>query len=378
MLIYNAAVTFILAILFFVILWNLFILRRKIVPLIDDKHLPFVSVLIPARNEELNIKQVLASVLTQDYPGFEVIALDDSSEDNTLQIMDSVKAEFPALQILHGKPLIEEWTGKNYACSQLYEASKGEWILFTDADTVHKPNCLRDSILIALHRKADLLTLLPETTMISFAEKLIMPMLLFTSMALLPFYFVDKNRFKRFSIGVGPFMMFKRSAYETIGRHEHVKDAIVEDVWLARAVKENGLKLIAEDGQEMLSVRMYRNLKEIWNGFSKNIFAGFEFSTIALFVVMAMYTLLFFAPFVFLAAGVIVLNNVNDILFLTLIQVLILYIGRILVSAKFRLGFLSTILHPIGALMVILISINSWKWIFFGSGSRWKGRVYKK
>src|SRR5204863_4982775 len=119
----------------------------------------------------------------------------------------------------------------------------------------------------AIATNADMLTLMPRLTMISFAEKLIMPMLMFTITLLLPFYFVDKKGFRKFSIGIGPFMLFKRSAYEKIGGHASVKNALVEDVWLARKIKENGLKLVAADGQKEVSVRMYRNFTDIWNGF---------------------------------------------------------------------------------------------------------------
>ena len=266
-------------------------------PKLSDESLPFVSVLIPARNEEHNISQIVNSLLIQDYPSYEVIVLNDNSEDSTGEILSSIKKIHPELKIINGKPLEEGWTGKCFACKQLYDASKGEYILFTDADTLHNSNSLRDSVTIALNRKADMLTLFPKMTMISFAEKLIMPMLWFTVMLLLPFYFVDKKGFIKFSIGIGPFMLFKRSSYETIGGHTSVKNAIVEDVWLAREIKENGLQLIVEDGQKMLSVRMYRNFKEIWNGFSKNIFAGFGFSSLALFSANILYFLLFFLPF---------------------------------------------------------------------------------
>ena len=120
-------------------MWNLYILRkRKYQPVPDDK-LPFISVLVPARNEEMNITGILTSLLKQNYPAYEVIVLNDSSTDNTSALINEVQKEYPQLKVINGKPLEEGWTGKCFACKQLFEASTGEYILFTDADTVHNP-----------------------------------------------------------------------------------------------------------------------------------------------------------------------------------------------------------------------------------------------
>lgn len=373
---YNLLITAILFVLLLIVFWNLYVLKKRRYINIKDADLPFVSVLVPARNEEHNIKNILESLLTQNYPKYEVIVLNDHSEDKTGEIISSIKEKYPSLKVLEGKPLPEGWTGKCFACTQLYENSKGDYIIFTDADTVHKPDSIRKSVDIAVSRNADMLTLFPEMTMKTFSEKIIMPMLWFTIMMLLPFYFVDKKGFVKFSIGIGPFMMFKRTAYEKIGGHYSVKNAIVEDVWLARKIKENGLQLIAADGYDMLSVRMYRSFKEIWHGFSKNIFAGFEFSSVSLFAVNLMYILLFFLPFILFLIELSLCSGTNYTIILIGIQVLILYIARTAVSVRFKLGIISTILHPLGAISVPIIALNSWRWIKLGKGAKWKGRLY--
>lgn len=378
MIYYNLFVTAVLFVLMLICFWNLFILRKRKYPAVKDEDLPFVSVLVPARNEELNIKNILTSLAEQNYPHYEVIVLNDNSEDRTAEIIDDVAAKYPVIKVIQGKPLDAKdgWTGKCFACKQLADEAKGEYILFTDADTTHTPESLRNSLTIALSTDADMLTLFPKMTMISFAEKLIMPMLWFTIMILLPFYFVDKRGFVKFSVGIGPFMLFKRSSYDAIGGHTSVKSAIVEDVWLARKIKENRMLLVVKDGAEMLSVRMYRSFSEIWNGFSKNIFAGFEFSSFALFSVNFLYFLLFFIPFLLLFILLSLQFGSYNLLFLTALQVVFLYIMRAVISARFSLGFLSTILHPLGALAVPVIALNSWRWIATGKGAKWKGRVY--
>lgn len=376
MLYYNLLITAILFVLLLILMWNLFVLRRRNITEPGNSDLPFISVLVPARNEEHNIQNILESLLKQNYPNYEVIVLNDHSEDKTNEIISGLKEKYPALKTLEGKPLPEGWAGKCFACAQLFDSSKGDYIIFTDADTIHKPDSLRKSITIALNRNADMLTLFPEMTMKTFSEKIIMPMLWFTIIFLLPFYFVDKKGFVKFSVGIGPFMMFRRSAYEKIGGHSSVKDSIVEDVWLARKIKEHSLKLVAADGYDMLSVRMYRNFKEIWNGFSKNIFAGFEFSSPFLFIINLLYFALFFLPFILFLIELSLYSGLNYAIILTGIQVLILYIARTAISIRFKLGIISTILHPLGAISVPIIALNSWRWIKLGKGAKWKGRLY--
>lgn len=377
MLIYHAAITSVLLVLFLIVIWNLYLFRKKEIPKVDDSKLPFVSILVPARNEEENIKNCVTSLLEQEYPNFEVVVLNDSSEDRTGDILKSIQQSYPGLKVITGKQLVEGWTGKTYACKQLAEETKGEWLLFTDADTTHKKSSLKEAMYTALYRNADLLSVFPKNEMITFSEKLIMPMLYFTSFVLLPHYFVDKKGFVKFGMAVGPFMLFRRSAYDKIGGHESVKHSILEDVNIAKKIKAAGLQLVVADGQSRCTVRMYRNFKEIWNGFSKNIFAGFNYSAPILFTIDILYLLLFFLPFLFLVLYIISGFTAGPAAVLVTAQVIILYLIRILLSLKFRLGFVSTLLHPLGALLVPVIALNSWRWIASGAGAKWKGRVYQ-
>jgi chlorobactene glucosyltransferase len=337
---------------------------------------PFVSVLIPARNEEINIENCITSIMEQDYFNYEVLVLNDNSVDRTNEILTSLAKRFKNLKIVQGESLPEGWSGKCFACYQLSLNAKGDYLLFTDADTTHQSNSIRKAIEIALAKKSDLFTFLPKMEMKSFGEKLIMPLLNFTIFVLLPFYFIDKKYFSKVSIGMGPFMLFRRGAYDIIGGHESVKDALVEDVWLGRKIKEHKLKLIIKDGTSVLKVRMYRNFKGVWKGFSKNIYAGFQFSTFSLFTLIIFYMILFVMPFAFFIAGY--LYEINKFISqLLLVQVTVLYLIRTLLSLRFKLGFISTLLHPIGAFFVPLIAFNSWMWIKFGNGAKWKGRIYK-
>lgn len=360
----------------FIVLWNLWVFRKRKYKSIPENDLPSVSVLIPARNEERNIQKCVESLLSQDYKNFEVIVLNDNSEDSTLEILNEIKNKYSNLRVINGKPLERGWTGKNYACHQLYQESKNEYLLFTDADTVHYENSILNSVTRAINRKADLYSLIPEMTLKGFAERIIMPGIHYTSFTLLPYYLAETLKSPAFAMGVGPFMLFKREVYKEIGGHELFKSDIVEDVRLAKNVKKAGYKVVVNKGIDIFSCRMYQSFTEIWEGFSKNIFPGMNYSSITLFSVFFVYLLLFFMPFVGLSISAF---TENEILFYNyLYQIFIVLLMRVLINHAFKLGFISTLFHPVGIFIISMIGFNSWRWNKLGKGSLWKGRVYSK
>lgn len=360
----------------FIVIWNLWVFRKRKYLNIPENDLPSVSVLIPARNEERNIQKCVESLLSQDYGKFEVIVLNDNSEDATLDILNEIKNKYSNLRVINGKPLEQGWTGKNFACHQLYKESKCDYLLFTDADTVHFKDSILNSVTRAINRKADLYSLIPEMTLKGFAERIIMPGIHYTSFTLLPYYLAENLKSPAFAMGVGPFMLFKRKVYEEIGGHESLKSDIVEDVRLAKNIKKAGYKVIVNKGIDIFSCRMYQSFQEIWEGFSKNIFPGMNYSSLTLFAVFFVYLILFFVPFV----GLFITAFKNDgLLFYNfLYQSILVMIMRIMINHSFKLGYLSAAFHPIGILIISMIGLNSWRLNKHGKGSLWKGRVYPK
>lgn len=358
----------------FIVIWNLWVFRKRNYIQLRENELPFISVLIPARNEERSIRKCVESILMQDYPDFEVIVLNDNSEDNTMNILKEIQITQPKLRVINGSTLEEGWTGKNYACHQLYSQSKGEYVLFSDADTVHFNKSLQNAVTRAVNRNADLYSLIPLMTLKTFAEKFIMPGIHFTSFTLLPYYFAENLKSPAFAMGVGPFMLFKRDAYEKIGGHESVKSHIVEDVALAKSIKKHGLKVVVNKGLDILSCRMYHSFSEIWEGFSKNIFPGMNYNSFLLFTVFTVYLLLFFVPFVGLAISVVAANEL--LMYNFLYQSALVLLMRVLINTSFKLGHVSTLLHPVGIFIISMIGFNSWRWNKLGKGSVWKGRTY--
>ncbi|MCK4448870.1 MAG: glycosyltransferase, partial [Candidatus Marinimicrobia bacterium] len=203
---------------------------RKLGNYPSPDHYPFVSILVPARNEEGKISSCINSLLAQNYPDFEIIVLLDHSKDRTENILQEIAAKNKRLRILTGKPLPSVWLGKHWACHQLAQAAKGELLLFTDADTVHKPDSLRESVAAMIAENADLLTALPKEKVSSLSEKIILPLMPFGVSSILPIKIAHSVKSPLLSITIGQFMLFKRKAYEKIGGYSAVRDNIADDM----------------------------------------------------------------------------------------------------------------------------------------------------
>ncbi len=257
---------------------------------------PKVSVLIPARNEENNIKACVQSLLLQDYPDYEVIVLNDKSTDNTGTILAQMCEQFPHLKVLKGKPLPSGWLGKNWACHQLSESSKGELILFTDADTIHHPLTLKEGVSSLIAQNADLLTAIPFEKLGGWGEKILIPYFFFSTLVFIPIGIAHrlKNPFLCFSIG--QFMFFKRSSYLQIGGYQGIKGIPLEDLILGRLIKKADLRWRMVDGGLRIECRMYHNFSETWNGLSRFLFLGYTHGFLQLLPAWAWTGLAFLGP----------------------------------------------------------------------------------
>lgn len=372
---YHTAILVLLGILALILSVNLLTFRR-VKSGTRPSASPFVSILVPARNEASRIEECLRSLAAQDYPNYEIIVLDDRSEDDTWEILQRWERTHPRVRALRGSPLPNDWVGKCFACHQLSLYAHGELLLFTDADTVHAPTALSSAVATLHDSNAELLTLLPQLTMRSFWERTIMPLLHFVTFTVLPFPFVHHFRNWRFAMANGQFMLFRRSVYEAISGHEAVQSALVEDVWLARRVKKFGYRLRVADGSEIVSTRMYSSLAEIWNGFSKNLFPGFGFSLWAISPVLLFLLATSVAPFGFLVSSVLS-PAPPDWQGLVIAQVVLIMTMRLALARAFSHRYASSFLHPMAMLVVIGIALNSVRSALWANGLRWKGRVYQ-
>ena len=238
---------------------------------------PFVSVLVPARNEAANIEACVRSLLDQEYANYELIVLDDQSTDGTAGILAGLTARTSRLRLISGGPLPEGWVGKNWACHQLALAARGDFLLFTDADTRHHPGMLCDALALAVASRADLLSGMPAQETGSWAEKLAVPMIPWMAHATAPIPLVRLWPFEFGVNAIGQFMLFRRRAYERIGGHAAVRASVIEDFALPRRVKRFGLRWDLVDASARVRTRMYHSLGEVWDGYTKNLFAAFYY-----------------------------------------------------------------------------------------------------
>lgn len=282
-----------------------------------QQHYPSkVSILIPARNEEQTIGRLMRSLAEQRIENMEVWLLDDQSEDATAETAEHAfsGAPFP-LHIIHGNERPQGWLGKNWACHQLAAQATGDYLVFLDADTWLAPDAIKELIDSMNHFKLDFATVWPHQIMGSFAEKTVISMVYSAIPSLLPVLYNyqppgwipgrtlrEKTR-PMFAAACGQCIAFRRSAYELSGGHEAVFDQVVEDVKIAKHVVQNGLTMRMFHGTDRIWCRMYNNHHDLFQGFRKNFFAGFNYRFIPFSLAWFLHILAYLLPPVVLFAG---------------------------------------------------------------------------
>ncbi len=290
------------AVLLLIAFWNLRSLRR-LRPDASSRSWPRVSVLVPARNEERNIGSCLRSLLAQDYPDFQVLAIDDDSSDGTWEILVGMSQDDRRLQVLRGRPLPAGWLGKHWACHQLAQGADGDYLLFTDADTRHAPQTLRAAIAAMQAEEVDLLSGLVKEEVVSWGEKLTVPIMAWSLMSFLPLALAYKLRVPMLSAAVGQLMLFRRQAYEQVGGHTAVRSHAADDLALARLFVSRGLRWRMCDATRFIHCRMYRSLGEAAAGFGKSLFAGFDYNVLLYVPIWLWLAVVFLEPPLLLALG---------------------------------------------------------------------------
>ena len=343
---------------------------------------PLVSVIVPARNEALNIERCVRSALETTYPSMELIVVDDHSTDGTGAIARSVADTDQRVTVIGNAPLPPGWYGKQWACENGAIASHGDILLFADADTVHSPDLLTRSINGMRRRNADLFTVAGRQEIETFWEKLVQPQV-FAVMAIRYGGTETMTKSDRVSdkIANGQCLFVRRSPYEELGRHALVKSHVADDMMMAQRFFRAGRKVVGMLAIDQLSTRMYTSLRELIDGWGKNVFAAGR-DTVPfgwLGRVTYPFTLPFapatgFIPALVLVLAIFVRIPEAVLLWAVVAQACLLlwwaYVYRVVGESP-----LWAVLSPLGAAMTFYIFLRA---VARGSRVSWKGREYQQ
>jgi cellulose synthase/poly-beta-1,6-N-acetylglucosamine synthase-like glycosyltransferase len=315
-----------------------------------------VAVIVPARNEAKRLPDLLLSLHRLMYPNVEILVVDDGSTDGTAAVAAECGAR--VLKIAGPDP---GWTGKNFACWKGAHATAGDWILFTDADTIHGPDSLSSALETASAHASGLFSLLPRQRCVSFWERLLLPY----AYAL---YFAGTGGANAGGAVVanGQYMLFRRSDYQRIGGHESVRGSLIEDVALAHRAHDCGLSVLLARGDDHVEVRMYESFSDLAQGFTKN-------SARFLAANPRSGWLTILASIGFLSALPSALRARSPSMGLALLCVP--FVSLLRWNRRFGVPVMYSALFPLAALAFQAIALASIRVAAFG-GATWKGRRY--
>ncbi|HSJ07267.1 MAG TPA: glycosyltransferase family 2 protein [Longimicrobiales bacterium] len=341
---------------------------------------PLVSIIVPARNESVNISVCVASLLNSLYPKSEIIVVDDGSVDGTGDIV-RILAEHAngRLRLVEGEPLPEGWLGKPWACWQGYRQARGDLLLFTDADTRHDDTLLGHAVGALKQRHADLVSVMPHQVMGSFWERLILPHI-FTILAMRyhDLSRVNRSRRPRDVIANGQFLLVTREAYEAVGGHEALRAEVVEDQRLAQWMVAKGRRIFIAHAHDLMDTRMYRSLRGIVEGWSKNLARGSRsaaprwISPLVPWLIVVYLAAMWIAPPATLLASLV--TPLNGTLFGWSLAATVLGLAFWLpIHLWNRVPIQYALAYPFGATAAAVLFIRS---AVRGDRVEWKGRSY--
>ena len=361
----------------------------KQTPLLDSfekstiiKNFPKVSIILPARNEEKYIARCLDSLLKQDYPNFEIIAINDSSTDRTEVIMQHYAARDPRILVVNAKSKPVGWVGKNWACYQGYLRATGNLLLFTDADTVHLPSTMSLSVKHLIFENLDALTAIPKLLCKDFWTKITLPML---STFLYSRFSALRVNDPKTKIGYffGSFFIISRRTYEKVGTHKAVRHEIIEDGALGGKVKEEKFMMKMVRGDNYIEAIWARDFHTLWHGLRRLMIPLYnQKRKRASLMAIAIFFLLF-EPFLLLPYSLLFLNIARDDIFsLILIVSDTMACAIIIFSSVIQLRLcvfqnpLYALASPLGGAIISLSFITSIIDARKKGTVSWRGRQY--
>lgn len=340
----------------------------------DLDSIPAVSILIPAKNEEKNIVRCVESLLDQDHKDVDIIVIDDRSTDATAELVMKITQKDKRVRLLKIDHCPDGWSGKNHALVEGAKLAKHDMLIFTDADTYHYPHCISTAVAYAVENKVDMLSINPHLVAGGVWENLIMPVAGGVLMLWFPMDLINSDS-SDISYANGQFILFDKKSYDVIGGHQLVKQELLEDLALAKNIKSGGLKLKVLWGPQLYQTRMYSNLKDMWNGWVRIFYHGFDKNIVK--VILSISTLFLFAMvpyglliFSFLGMAGLLPKTASLLLFFSM-YVTLFSAYPVVKSNRFYTAF-----HLFGSFCVCLILLHTAINIIFKRKIVWRGMSY--
>ena len=341
--------------------------------------LPLVSVIVPARNEAHQIGRCVQSLLGQDYPRFEVIVVDDCSDDETNAVVSRLAERDKRLRLVHGVPLPADWLGKAHAVQQGYRKAAGQWLLFTDADTVHAPFLLSGVMSLVLKSRASFATVFPRHVHPTFGVYLT-NLSVFTYISMMVVSSKGfSNPSSRQSMVNGQYLLVSRDAYEAIGTHEAVRFYSSTDVSLGYLAKLDGWIPVAIDGRDGIQTTMYRSFIEAFSNWSRSLVNGnwtalgsVLGSSALLLACIGLYRFWIY-PWIELAISLLAVDRTGSLV--GGIQVLAGIAVLKVDSQRWATAIKNCILMPVSTVIFIALAVIGLARACVNRGTIWKGRT---
>lgn len=340
---------------------------------------PKVSIILPARNEEEFISKCLDSLIDQDYKNYEIIVIDDSSEDNTQKIIYKYAEKDSKVIPVIARPKPEGWMGKNWACMEGYNKASGELILFTDADTRHSQNVISLAVGHLTSFNLDALSAIPKMVTFDFWTKVTLPMI--STFLHSRFSALNVNNpAKKTGYFFGSFFILKKETYENVGMHEGVKHEIIEDGALGKKVKEAGHKMKMVRGDHLIDAVWARDKSTLWNALKRLMIPLYlQSGKIAIGIFFAVAFLLF-VPFPIFAVSLSIPTEETSSKILCISAAMassLIYVGSIIETKMgLHLRLIHALFAPLGSLVVVLGFLSGLLQAKRNESVMWRGRSY--